>query len=175
LHPALVNLLLDAASDIHSRQGYFEGAGEFPAVAPVDLPVSDDAERHKRFGPSVMHRLLPFWVATFVERFVILVLPLILIVVPVVNYFPAFLRWRVRSRVYRWYGELALLERDVATRKGSLPVEKWLEDLNRIELAVEGIRTPTSFASEAYTLREHIGLVRRAVLAKAGGQAASAS
>jgi len=106
---------------------------------------------------------------------VILVLPLILIVVPVVNYFPAFLRWRVRSRVYRWYGELALLERDVATRKGSLPVEKWLEDLNRIELAVEGIRTPTSFASEAYTLREHIGLVRRAVLAKAGGQAASAS
>jgi TRAP transporter TAXI family solute receptor len=168
LHPALVNLLLDAAGDIHSTQGYFEAAGEFPAVTPVDIPVSGDAERHKRFGPSVMHRLLPFWVATFVERFVILVLPLIIILVPVVNYFPVFLRWRVRSRVYRWYGELALLERDVATRKGSLPVEKWLADLNRIEHSVEGIRTPASFASEAYTLREHIGLVRRAVLAKAG-------
>jgi len=173
LHPALVNLLLDAAGDIHSKQGYFEAAGEFPAVAPVDLPVSDDAQRHKRFGPSVMHRLLPFWVATFVERFVILVLPLIIIMVPVVNYFPVFLRWRVRSRVYRWYGELALLERDVATRKGVLPVEKWLHDLDRIENAVEGIRTPTSFASEAYTLREHIGLVRRAVMAKAGAQASA--
>ena len=161
LHPALVNLLLDAA-------------GEFPAVAPVDLPVSDDAQRHKRFGPSVMHRLLPFWVATFVERFVILVLPLIIIMVPVVNYFPVFLRWRVRSRVYRWYGELALLERDVATRKGALPVEKWLHDLDRIEHAVEGIRTPTSFASEAYTLREHIGLVRRTVMAKASGAASGA-
>ena len=173
MHPALVNLLLDAAGDIHSKQGYFEAAGEFPAVAPVDLPVSDDAQRHKRFGPSVMHRLLPFWVATFVERFVILVLPLIIIMVPVVNYFPVFLRWRVRSRVYRWYGELALLERDVATRKGVLPVEKWLHDLDRIENAVEGIRTPTSFASEAYTLREHIGLVRRAVMAKAGAQASA--
>jgi TRAP transporter TAXI family solute receptor len=171
LHPALVNLLLDAAGDIHSKQGYFEAAGEFPAVAPVDLPVSDDAQRHKRFGPSVMHRLLPFWVATFVERFVILVLPLIIIVVPVVNYFPVFLRWRVRSRVYRWYGELALLERDVATRKGSLPIERWIADLDRIEHAVEGIRTPASFASEAYTLREHIGLVRRAVMAKAGSAA----
>jgi TRAP transporter TAXI family solute receptor len=171
LHPALVNLLLDAAGDIHSKQGYFEAAGEFPAVAPVDLPVSDDAQRHKRFGPSVMHRLLPFWVATFVERFVILVLPLIIIVVPVVNYFPVFLRWRVRSRVYRWYGELALLERDVATRKGSLPIERWIADLDRIEHAVEGIRTPASFASEAYTLREHIGLVRRAVMAKAGAAA----
>lgn len=175
LHPALVNLLLDAAGDIHSRQSYFEAAGEFPAVAPVDIPVSDDAERHKRFGPSVMHRLLPFWIATFVERFVMLVLPLIIIMVPVVNYFPVFLRWRVRSRVYRWYGELTLLERDVATRKGALPVEQWLHDLDRIEHAVEGIRTPTSFASEAYTLREHIGLVRRAVLAKAGAQATSAS
>jgi hypothetical protein len=50
-------------------------------------------------------------------------------------------------------------------------VEKWLHDLDRIEHAVEGIRTPTSFASEAYTLREHIGLVRRAILAKASGAA----
>ena len=173
LHPALVNLLLDAAGEIHSRQSYFEAAGEFPGVSPVDVPVSDDAQRHKRFGPSVMHRLLPFWIATFVERFVILVLPLIIIMVPVVNYFPVFLRWRVRSRVYRWYGELALLERDVATRKGVLPVEKWLHDLDRIEHSVEGIRTPTSFASEAYTLREHIGLVRRAVMAKAGAQASA--
>jgi hypothetical protein len=72
----------------------------------------------------------------------------------------------VRSRVYRWYGELALLERDVSTRQGVLPVEKWLQDLDRIELAVEEIKIPTSFASEAYTLREHIALVRRAVLAK---------
>jgi TRAP-type uncharacterized transport system substrate-binding protein len=169
LHPALANLLLDAADDIHAQQGYFEGAGEFPAVVPVDLPVSDNAIRHKRFGPSFIHRFLPFWVATFVERFVLLVLPLIIVLVPVIRYFPDFLRWRVRSRVYRWYGELALLERDVATRQGTLPVDKWLQDLDRIEHAVEGIRMPASFASEAYTLREHIALVRRAVSAKAAG------
>ncbi len=63
-----------------------------------------------------------------------------------------------------------MLERDVATRQGPLPVEKWLQDLDRIENAVEGIKMPTSFASEAYTLREHIALVRRAVLAKAKTQ-----
>jgi len=38
-------------------------------------------------------------------------------------------RWRNRSRIYRWYGELALLERDVSTRTGALPVEQWLSDL----------------------------------------------
>jgi len=76
------------------------------------------------------------------------------------------MRWRVRSRIYRWYGELALLERDVATRKNDLPIAKWLQDLDRIEQAVERLKTPTMYASEAYTLREHIALVRRTVLAR---------
>ena len=75
----------------------------------------------------------------------------------------------MRSRIYRWYGELALLERDVRTRTGALPVEQWLSDLGRIEHAAARIRTPMSYASEAYTLREHIGLVREAVMAKAQG------
>jgi hypothetical protein len=52
-----------------------------------------------------------------------------------------------------------------------LPVEKWLQDLDRVEHAVERIHTPASFASEAYTLREHIGLVRRTVVAKVGASA----
>lgn len=64
------------------------------------------------------------------------------------------------------YGELALLERDVGSRTGTLPVEKWLAALDRIEHAAARIRTPASFASEAYPLREHIGLVRRAVMTK---------
>jgi hypothetical protein len=166
LHPALIDLLLDAAREIHGDQGYFETAGEFPQTAPVDIPVSPHAEEHKHFGPSFLHRYMPFWLATFVERAIILIVPLIVVLVPLINFLPQFLRWRVRSRVYRWYGELALLERDVSTRQGVLPVEKWLQDLDRIELAVEEIKIPTSFASEAYTLREHIALVRRAVLAK---------
>jgi TRAP transporter TAXI family solute receptor len=168
LHPALVNLLLDAADDIHGVQGTFENAGEFPSIAQVDLPVSNDAEQHKRFGPSFLHRILPFWVATFVERFIIVAVPMIVILIPVVNYVPAVLRWRIRSRIYRWYGELSLLMHDVSTRSAPLPIEQWLRDLHRIEKAVEAIKTPSSFASEAYTLREHIALVRRTILTKAG-------
>jgi TRAP transporter TAXI family solute receptor len=168
LHPALINLLIDAARDIHGEQGYFEAAGEFPGTAPVDFRVSQYADQHKRFGPSFLYRYLPFWVAAFLERAIIVLLPLLVIVVPVLNYLPQVLRWRVRSRIFRWYGELAHLERDVATRQGTLPIEKWLQDVDRIEHAVEQIRTPAKFGSEAYTLREHIELVRRAVLAKAG-------
>ena len=175
LHPALIDLLVDAAREIHSEQGFFEEAGEFPGTTPIDLRVSDEADRHKHFGPRFLHQYLPFWVATIAERAIIILLPIGAIVFPLFHYLPQFLRWRVRSRIYRWYGELALLERDVATRKGTLPVETWLADLDRIERAVAQIHTPAGFASEAYTLREHIGLVRRAVLARTGPSGVAAS
>jgi hypothetical protein len=166
LSPAIINLLQDAAREIHGAQGYFEADDEFPNTAAVDLPVSADADQHHRFGPSILHQYLPFFVATYVERLIILLVPLLVVIVPVFNLLPRLLRWRTRSRVYRWYGELALLERDVSSRKGALPIDQWLADLDRIEAAAERVKTPASFASEAYTLREHIALVRSAVLAK---------
>lgn len=166
LHPALVELLVDAAHEIHSGQGLFEEAAEFPATARVDLRVSTHADQHKRFGPSLIYRYLPFWLATLVERAIIILLPLAAVLLPLFHYLPQVLRWRLRSRVYRWYGELALLERDVAERTGVLPADKWIADLDRIERAVARIHIPSGYASEAYTLREHIALVRRNVMAR---------
>jgi len=166
LHPALIELLVDAAHEIHGGQGLFEEAGEFPGTSRVDLRISTDADRHKRFGPSFLYRYLPFWLATLAERAIIILVPLAAVLLPLFHYLPQVLRWRVRSRVYRWYGELALLERDVAERTGAPPTEKWLADLERIERAVARIHTPSGYASESYTLREHVALVRRAVLAR---------
>ncbi|MEO8506109.1 MAG: TAXI family TRAP transporter solute-binding subunit [Betaproteobacteria bacterium] len=174
LHPALINLLLEAVRDVHDDQGYFEAAGQFPNTIQVDLPVSMDAVRHTRFGTSLLYRTFPFWIATFLDRTLILIVPLLVVLVPLINFFPQIVRWRVRSRVYRWYGELALLERDVASHQGPPPLERWLATLDRIERAAAGIRIPASFASEAYTLREHIGFVRRAVEAKGSGAGSAA-
>lgn len=174
LSPAIINLLLEAARELHGNQGFFEADDEFPNTSMVDLPVSTDASRHHRFGPSVLHRYLPFTLAAYLERLIVLLVPVVFVIVPLTNLLPRLFRWRARSRIYRWYGELALLERDVATRTGNLPVAQWLGDLVRIEQAAARIRAPLSYASEAYTLREHIGLVRRAVIAKAQGTDASA-
>jgi len=73
----------------------------------------------------------------------------------------------MRSRIYRWYGELALLERDVAARTGELPIERWLVDLDRIQRSAEQLRTPSRYASQWYTWRGHIGLVCQAVRSRA--------
>jgi len=174
LSPPIINLLLEAARELHGTQGYFERDDEFPSTAGVDLPVSVDADRHHRFGPSVLHRYLPFTIAAYLERLVVLLLPVLFVIVPLTNILPRLFRWRMRSRIYRWYGELALLEHDVRTRATALPIEKWLSDLGRIDQAAARIRAPLSYASEAYTLREHIALVRQTVIAKAQGTAPDA-
>lgn len=163
----LVDLLLDAARDIHAEGGSFEGNSEFPNVERVDLPVSEAAERHLKFGPRVLQRYLPFFVATYLERLIIVLLPLLVILVPLANILPHVLRWRSRSRIYRWYGELALLEREVERHAGDPPLERWNADLDRIERAATHVRAPASYAGELYTLREHIDFVRRAVQARA--------
>src|ERR1700751_2890089 len=133
LHPALIELLVGATHEIHGGQGLFEEAGEFPGTNRVALRVSTDADQHKRFGPSFLYRYLPFWLATLAERAIIILVPLAAVLLPLFHYLPQLLRWRVRSRIYRWYGELALLERDVTERTGTLPIEQWLAGLDRIE------------------------------------------
>ena len=167
LHPAIINLLVDAAREIHAEQDEFKAAGEFPNTAPIDLRVSLHADNYRRYGASAFYNYLPFWVAAFLERAIILLVPMLVVLPPLLSYIPKFIRWRMRSRIYRWYGELALIERDVGSGQDRPPIDKWMRDLDRIERAVEGVRTPACYASEAYTLRDHIGLVRRAVLARA--------
>ena len=141
-----------------SRSSRVPGRGKAPAVRPqpaLSLPAFLGGDLRR-----AIHR----------RR-----LPLLVVVVPLVNYLPQLLRWRVRSRIYRWYGELTLLERDVRSRTGAPPIERWLSDLERIQRAAERVTTPASLASEAYTLREHIDLVHRAVMAKAAASAAPRS
>jgi TRAP-type uncharacterized transport system substrate-binding protein len=165
--PALINLLIDAAREIHGGQGTFEAAGEFPNTAQVDLRVSSEADQHRRFGPSVLYRYLPFRIATLVERLIIFLIPLLVVVVPVASVLPRLVRWRVRSRIYRWYGELAHLEREVAARKDKpLPVGKWLQEIDRIQVGVESLKVPASAIGEAYTLRQHIASVRSLIQGK---------
>lgn len=166
VHPAIVNLLLEVIRDVHNDRGYFEAPNEFPNIDLVDIRVSPDAVRHHRFGPSLLYRYMPFWVATVLERFIIIVVPLLAVLLPLFRFLPQIASWRVRRLIYRWYGQLIVLEHDVKAREGELPVTRWLSDLDRIERGVEHITIPASFASEVYTLREHIDLVRRAVLAK---------
>jgi TRAP transporter TAXI family solute receptor len=162
LHPALVYLLLKAATEVHGGARLLQKDREFPNRRAVDFPLSEEAERYYRSGSVPwLQRVLPFWVATFVDRMLVLLIPLIALLLPLSRMVPALYSWRVRSKVYRWYGELALLEAQLRQDGSPEARQRYLQRLDWIEESVNDIRLPLAFTEHRYFLREHIELVRR--------------
>jgi uncharacterized protein len=164
-HPALVNLLLHAASEIHGTAGWFQKAGEFPSRKGLDIELSDDAARYyKRGGPPFFQRYLPFHIAVAVERALVLALPLLAVLVPLVRYVPPIYTWRARRRVYRWYRDLRRIERELlAGSAGAQKLTGYRRELDLLEQQASHVRVPLSYNNELYWLREHIQFVRNEV------------
>ncbi|MDR6583730.1 TAXI family TRAP transporter solute-binding subunit [Herbaspirillum frisingense] len=159
LHPALSDLLIAAAREVHGKANVMQKAGEFPAPLEHEYPISDDAARYYKSGKTFFYRTLPFWMASLVDRAVVIVLPVILLLIPGIRLVPMLYGWRVRSRIYRWYGELISLERGLS-RESPEDQAEMLRRLDEIEIAVNRMKMPLAFADQFYVLREHIGFVR---------------
>lgn len=162
----LVQLLLDAAREVHSSQGFFEDPAEFPNAMPLGVPVSVDAMRHLKFGPKMLQRYMPLVAASYVERVFVLLVPLVILVIPFLEFAAVVFRAFVMRRIHRIYGELALLENEVNSASDKLDGPRWLEALGNIERRAGRTKVPSSYANEVYALREHIRLVRHEVMAK---------
>ena len=174
LHPALVGLLLQAATEVHGSGGLFEATGQFPSPQFASFPLSDEARRYYRFGPPLLQRYLPFWAASLIDRLKIMLLPLVGLLLPLIRVMPPVYRWRVRSRIYRWYSKLQDVDpqlRDVDPGN----TQRYLAELDRIEGEVTRIAVPLSYADELYNLRLHIDMVRRRLEQSAGMQSDSIS
>lgn len=159
LHPAIQMLLLQAAREVHGEGGLFHRPGELPRAEAADFPLSDDALRYYRSGRPFLQRYLPFWVANFIDRLLVLGLPVLAVAFPLFRVVPPLYRWRVRRRIYRWYGELMFI--DHAARGASGDQRRDLAArIAAIERAVDALEPPLAYADQLYALRQHIDYVR---------------
>ncbi|HJS88902.1 MAG TPA: TAXI family TRAP transporter solute-binding subunit [Steroidobacteraceae bacterium] len=162
LHPALCDLLIEAAQEVHGRATLLQSAHEFPNTSTYTFPLDSEAASYYKSGDrSLAYRYLPFWLASLVTRIAVVLVPIIVILIPGLRYLPNLYRWRVDSRIHRRYGELMALERESL---GELTPERHaalLERLEEIERSVILRKIPGSHAEQLYQLREHIRFVRR--------------
>ena len=161
LHPALVSQLAEAASRIHSGANIFTRAGEFPRTIDPEFQMSADALRFFKNGPSFLQRYLPFWVANFLERMLVLLIPLATIAVPLLRGIPALIRWRVQRKLTYWYGRLDRLENGIGRRGlGVNSNAAEARELAAIADAVAALKVPRAYREQYYNLRGHIDHVR---------------
>jgi TRAP transporter TAXI family solute receptor len=166
LHPALVDQFVKAAIEIHGGAGWFSQQGQFPSPKYTEIPVAREAAKYYRDGPPFLQRYLSFWLANLFDRLWVVVVALAALVIPLSKIVPPLYVWRIRSRVYRWYGQLRAVEQALenATPENQEQVRTdLLRRLDDIEVRVNHISIPLSYADALYGLRSHINFVRQRV------------
>jgi hypothetical protein len=160
LHPALSDLLLAAAMEIHGRAALFQSRGEFPVPLENEFRISDDAKRFYKSGKSFFYRYLPFWFASLLNRILVVFVPLLIILIPGLKSIPALLHWRMKLRINRWYRLLLMVEQDSLGQLGPEKIKMLEGRIDEIESEVNKMKVPASYGDQFYVLRTHINFVR---------------
>ena len=167
IHKSLSILLLQAMQKNHGANDLFAAQGFFPSDQLTAFPVSKVAARFWDVGPPFLMKYLPFWIATFIDRMIVLTLPLLLLIVPLFKIVPPLYRWRIRSKVYRWYEQLQKVDDQAyVTHLSEEQYNNLMQELDRITEEVSKLNTPLSNADQVYNLLLHIDLIKKTVQSK---------
>jgi len=162
LNDSLIPALLKAVTEVHQEGGVLERKRQFPSVDFVDIPMNEDAQRYITNGPSFLYRWFPYRTAVLLDRLKILIVPFLALLIPLFRVAPPLYKWRIRSRIYRWYEtvrEVDALVQD-ADAQGA---EAAMKRLKELEKEVASISVPLSYTGELYQLKLHIGFVQEKV------------
>jgi hypothetical protein len=168
LHPALIDLLIEAAQEVHGGASLLKRKGEFPAPMEHEFPISAEASRYYKSGKSFLYRSLPFRFASLVNRVLVAFVPIVVLLIPGLRILPTILGLRVRLHIYRWYRALLGLERELLLELTPEKRKELLVRLEHIEESVNRMKVPASFADQFYALRGDIGFVRGRIITGIG-------
>ena len=160
VHPALMYLLLDTASEINSTQTHLAQARTFPNARGQDMPVAPEAARYFKSGKPFLQNYLPYWAANFVDRMLVLLIPIFGVLLPAFKIAPWLYTYRLKSRIFHWYEQLGEVEVEMAHERRPLPAERSLARLDAIEAEIKAARLPSWLREQAYLLRGAIAMVR---------------
>jgi len=161
IHPAIVGLFVNAAKRIHEKGGLFQKVGEYPKRTDPEFPLSDAAEIAYNSGVPFLQRVLPFWLAIFIERMIILIVPIATILLPLMKLGPWLYEWRVRRRLLYWYGQLKDLEHRIAVDPALEGLDGYRSEIEKIGESVRVIPVPLTFSDRFYELQAAVDLVRQ--------------
>jgi TRAP transporter TAXI family solute receptor len=169
LNTGLIPALLNTVAQVHQPGGLLERRRQFPSVDFVDLPLNQDAARYIVNGPSFLYRWLPYSWAVLLDRLKIMIVPFLALMIPLFRIAPPLYNWRIRSKIYRWYG--AVREIDAIVQKNeSVDPDALLPRLIELEREVASISVPLSYTGELYNLRLHIDLLQQELERRKLGQ-----
>ena len=159
-HPALIDLVLEAAVQVHSKPGIYQHRGEFPNTAEHAIHVSLDAVRYHQSGKGWLYNYLPYWLASLLARIMVVFLPIVFVIIPMLKSIPAFFRWKMQLSIRRRYRELLRLEKKFLQTRESGDQSRLRDEFESIERTINKMKVKAAYADQFYGLRGHIDYVR---------------
>lgn len=152
--PAVADLLLQAATEIHSDPTAFSARGDFPNSESGPLPLKLAAENYYANGPPRLQKFLPFRLAAWINRFLAAAAAIASAAVTIFKLVPALVSLPFRIGVRRGYDELRKIELSAAagTDKKTL-----LEELAIVDRSTASIKVPLrSLETSWLELRQYL-------------------
>jgi TRAP transporter TAXI family solute receptor len=170
LYPALAYLLLEAAKTVHGGEDYFTPLGAFPNLNTEEFPISEESTRYFKSGRPFLQRYLPFWLASFIERRLLILLPFMALLLGLLQALPRMVEARIRNRLVVWYREIKSLEDEIWRSKQPTPdqIAKWRDEIENIDAHASRIRIPQRYFQDVYALKQAIRVVRDRISHVAG-------
>lgn len=145
-HSAIKGIILQELAAVHSGTRSLGTFGKFPNIDFYDLPPDDEAVRFFKVGNSLFREHLPYWLATLVERFYAIILPILALVLPLSRYVPRWLAERRGHLVEAWFTKIK--SADEAVERARNDFRSLKEALAHVdELQSELRQTPTKVLS----------------------------
>ncbi|MGV6474474.1 TAXI family TRAP transporter solute-binding subunit [Azotobacter vinelandii] len=156
LHPALTPLLLESSRRILRPGSLIDPPGSFPRPEPSGFPLTKEADSYYHSGLPYLQRFLPFRIASLVDRYIVLLIPFLAILLPLGKLVSPLYEWRMRARTYKWYRHLH--EIDARIHDGSIRGHEAEEiaRLQEMEKRLGRVELPLSYSHELYSLHLHV-------------------
>jgi hypothetical protein len=172
LHHSIMFLALDIASEVHKVPNAFGAVGDFPNKKNLDFNQSEESKRFFESGRPFLQRYVPFWLANLIERFLVLLGPILAIGFPLIKLGPTLMAWKEDSELAQIYDEV--LDIEYGRHPNPESVSKALGRLAEIENAIPHLGLTAHYYTNIYSLRGHLATARRNILERSGTAAGAA-
>jgi len=160
-HSALIYLMMGIMDDIHQPPSFLHAEDEFPADRDVDFPLSSDAQNYySKGGKPFLQKHLPYWAASFVGKLLLVLVPLLAIIYPISQAYPALTQLFYTRRVNRFYEKLVKIEKRLDHGADREVTKYDLQVLRaEIDLMIKLEKIPSMYTNLLYDLRGHVSQV----------------
>jgi TRAP transporter TAXI family solute receptor len=138
-------------------------ADGFPSLEYLELPINAQAKKYMLKGDSILEKFFPYWIASNLDRLKIMIIPLLTLLIPLFKGFLPLYRWRIRSKIYKWYKQLDY-HGQRWERYDKKNLADGIKELETLQKEVKDVNVPLPYMSEYYMLTTHVDFILQKML-----------